>query len=426
MDPAGVLRASARATALILELAGGVADPAPSAVGRLPEPSPNVPLRLERCEALLGVAVPPERVDQILTGFGLEKREGGWKVPSFRPDLTREIDLIEEIARVIGIEAVPAREQARFASLSEADRRHDQAMRVRTRLAGRGYREARSLTLLSEKTLALFPVEPVLRVRNPLGEDQVILRPSLLPGLLQAVAHNIRGGTRDLRLFEVGRIFRADVREERSALALVLTGAAVPSSWRTPKPRQADFFDLKGDLEFLLRSLCGREPGGACFQPTSHPALALAVEIRCGDTVLGVAGQLFPARARELDAAAPVLVAELDLGLFPAAPAGNRFTPLPRFPAVTRDIALIAPLGLPHGAVEAALRAAEEPLLAGVELFDVFTDPTGEKIPADRKSLAYALTYRSLERTLTAEEVTQAHTRLKDRLKGDLEVSFRE
>ena len=420
IDLAGVLPASARAVQLILEIAGGEAEPVTGAAGSSLVPVLTVPFRLERCRAVLGADVSEETVDRILTGFGLVKEANGWRVPSFRQDLTREIDLIEEIARVIGIEAVPAREQTRFTDSSPADKRHDQAMRLRRMLAapGLGFHEARSLTLISEKALVTFPVEGVRRVRNPLNEEQVILRPSLIPGLLESLTRNLRAGVRDLRHFEVGRIFRAEAREERTSLALVLCGAANPSSWRDTKPRIADFFDLKGMLAALNL--------GVTFEPTTHPVLALAVELRRGDAVVGLAGQLLPGRARELDATAPVFVAEIDLDLFEASPSAKRFVELPKFPAVTRDIAMVAPASVPHGKIEAVLRNADEPLLVDVELFDVFTDPTGVKIPADQKSVAYALTYRSAERTLTADEVAQAHNRLKERLKAELSVSFRE
>ncbi|MEI8233937.1 MAG: phenylalanine--tRNA ligase subunit beta [Verrucomicrobiota bacterium] len=421
IDPAGVLPASARAIALILEVAGGEAEPVARAAGVPPRFEPEIPFRLARCRAVLGADVAAETVDRILTGFGLRKAAQGWQAPSFRQDLTREIDLIEEIARVIGIEAVPAREQTRFTASTAADLRHDQAMRLRRRLSapGLGFHEARSLTLISEKSLAAFPVEEILRVRNPLNEDQAILRPSLLPGLLQALTRNVRLGTGDLRLFEIGRIFRAGAAEERASLALVWSGAAAPASWRDAKPRPADFFDLKGALAAL-----GLE--GMSLEPSTHPALALAVELRRGKETVGIAGQLLPALARGLDATAPVLVAEIGLDAFEPAPAAGRFTELPKFPAVTRDIALIVPASVPHAQIEAVLRSAREPLLAGIELFDVFTDPTGGKIPADQKSVAYALTYRSSERTLTAEEVAQAHQRLKERLKAELPLSFRE
>ena len=419
IDPEGTIPAAARATELVLQVAGGVADPEIEAAGTILDFRHAVPFRLERCRAVLGAQVAGEEADRILTGFGLQKKGTAWQTPSFRQDLTREIDLIEEIARVIGIEAVPAREQARFSGSGDADRRADQAMRLRRCLVFQGFHEARGLTLISEKALASFPADQVLRVRNPLNEEQVVLRPSLIPGLLEAVGRNVRGGVRDLRLFEVGRVFRANVREERSSLAMVLTGAVHSASWRDSKPRMADFFDLKGALASL-------NLGSFTFETISHPALALVVEIRCGDTVVGLAGQLLPARARDLDAPAPVLVAELELDLLDRAAARMRFTELPKFPAVTRDIAMIAPADIAHGRIEAVLHGANEPLLVGVELFDVFTDPSGVRIPSDKKSVAYALTYRAVERTLTADEVAAAHQRLKERLKAEVAVTFRE
>ena len=139
-----------------------------------------------------------------------------------------------------------------------------------------------------------------------------------------------------------------------------------------------------------------------------------------------MAGQLWPKDARALDATAPVLFAEIDLHLLPPVDAGKKYREVPRFPSVTRDIALIAPLSLPHGQIVSTLWSAGEPLLAGVELFDVFTDPTGVRVPADRKSIAYSLTYRSSERTLTSDEVNNAHSRLQERLKTQLGLSLRE
>ena len=155
-------------------------------------------------------------------------------------------------------------------------------------------------------------------------------------------------------------------------------------------------------------------------------ALALAVEIRRGETVSGLAGQLLPARARELDAPAPVLVADVDIDLLESVPSRVRFTDLPKFPAVTRDIAMLTPVEISHERIEAILRGAEEPLLVDVTLFDIFSDPSGQRIPVDKKSVAYALTYRAVDRTLTADEVSAAHQRLKERLKADLAVTFRE
>ncbi len=439
VDLAGVLRASQRTATLVLELAGGsrgahgLGLAGDSPIGFDPTASMHdsdepvfthtVALRPERVAALLGVMIPGERIDAILSGFGLAKTDAGWEVPSFRQDLTREVDLIEEIARVVGLDAIPARVQAQFAAASATDQAYDRAMTLRRALAAQGFAEARTLTLIGDQMpgLALTHVaaENLRRVKNPMNDEQVILRPSLLPGLLKALGDNVRGGAKTARLFELGRVFSAVAPEECTHLAFVLSGPLSDRSWRAGAGREADLFDLKG----IVAAVLGEETD---FAPDENPALAVSLVIKVAGTLVGFAGQLWPKDARALDADAPVLFAEIDLAALPAASASKRYREIPRFPATARDIALIAPLALAHAEIEAALVRANEPLLAGVELFDVFTDPTGAKVPADKKSLAYSLTYRSAERTLTADEVNAAHAKLKDRLKTELAVSLRE
>ena len=180
------------------------------------------------------------------------------------------------------------------------------------------------------------------------------------------------------------------------------------------------------DLKAAVYAVFGE---GFTLEPDGNPALALSLIVKANGKPVGFAGQLWPADARALDADVPVTFVEVDLAaLWKAAPsdAAKKYREIPRFPATSRDIALLAPLTLAHEAISAVLAKAKEPLLAGVELFDVFTDATGAKVPADKKSLAYSLTYRSAERTLTADEVNAAHAKLKERLKAELAVSLRE
>ena len=438
IDPAGVVRASQRAEELILELAGGCA--APLRAG-LPKDSPftgqavdfggevlthSVSLRRERVCALLGIDVSCERIEQILTAFGLEKREAGWAVPSFRPDLTREVDLIEEIARVIGMDAIPARTTARFAGASATDRNYDRAMALRRAFVAQGLHEARSITLVPTQPLGMAYTqtapENLQRVKNPMNDDQVVLRPHLLHGLLTAVTTNLRAGAASVRLFEIGRVFSTRRPEEFLHAAVVLSGLVSERTWRAGEGRGADLFDLKSLLSVVLGE-------GVTFKTDANPALALSLVIEFAGKPVGFAGQLWPADARALDATAPVLFAEIDLVALwklSAPDVAKKYREIPRFPATTRDIAMLAPLSLAHEEVERTLVSAKEPLLAGVELFDVFTDATGAKVPADKKSLAYSLTYRSPERTLTADEVNAAHTKLKQRLTTQLGVALRE
>ncbi|MDB6172406.1 MAG: phenylalanyl-tRNA synthetase, beta subunit [Chthoniobacteraceae bacterium] len=426
VDPGGVLVASQRATELIRQLAGGEAGPIETGAPVAVLETPPIGLRQERITRLLGVEVSPDRVNQILTGFGLTKSGTGWSAPSFRSDLTREVDLIEEIARVIGMEIIPARTQARFAAASATDRAYDRAMTLRAAAVAQGLHEARSLTLVPAIPLGVAFTQiaeaNLQRVKNPMIDDQVVLRPNLLHGLLKAVRDNIRAGAKSIRLFEIGRVFSNRAPEEFSHFAAVVSGPISERSWRGGEGSDADLYFLKG----LVTSVLGKE---TTFEPDSNPALALALKVNVAGKPVGFLGQLWPADARNLDATAPVLFAEVDLGAFEKALQGGgikRFREVARFPAVTRDIALVAPLDVKHAAIEEVLRAANEPLLTHIELFDIFTDPSGVKLAVERKSLAYSLTYRSSEKTLTADEVNAAHGRLKERLQRELKLSLRE
>ncbi len=440
IDTAGVSGASQRATNLICELTGGTAGPL---IAGLPVNATTasdrtagidmggavfthrVALRKERVDAILGVEIAAARIVEILKGFGLEESEQGWLVPSFRRDLAREIDLIEEIARVVGMEIIPAKTQARFAPASETDRAYDRAMTLRRACVAQGFHEARSLTLVPAQPLGLALTQTsagdLQRVKNPMIDDQVVLRPNLLHGLLTAVRENVRAGAKSVRLFEIGRVFSTQEPEDSSHLAMVLSGPVSERSWRAGEGSDADLFQLKG----LLAEVLDAE---TTFEPHENPALALSLLVKIGGEPVGRAGQLWPADARALDTTAPVLFAEFDLGALaqPANAAAKRYREIPRFPATVRDIALLAPRDLSHASIERVLRAANQPLLASIELFDLFTDPTGAKLPADKKSLAYSLTYRAPDRTLTADEVNAAHGQLKERLKAELAVTFRE
>ncbi len=384
---------------------------------------PAIPLRAERIAVILGIAVTAEKVDAILTGFDLRKTDAGWVPSPRRLDLAREIDLVEEIARVVGMETIPARTQARFAPASATDRGYDRAMALRRAFLAQGLHEARSITLVptEPRGLAYTQTSPetLQRVKNPMNDEQVVLRPNLLHGLLTAVTTNLRAGVASVRLFEIGRVFSTQRPEEFQHAAIVLSGSTAERGWRTAAGRDADLFDLKGILATAI---------GASFRTDSNPALALSLIVEVAGKPVGHLGQLWPADARALDATAPVIFAEIDLVALwkvSAPDTAKKYREIPRFPATTRDIALLTPLDLAHDTIATTLAKANEPLLAGVELFDLFTDPTGAKVPAGQKSLAYSLTYRSAERTLTADEVNAAHAKLKDLLKT-LGVALRE
>lgn len=431
VDAFGLLLASQRAAALIVEFAGGAAGEFSTGAGEgsafdagsLPGDAATVyvrtvPLKLERVRALLGAEVSAEKVAEILTGFGLRPREGGWEVPSFRSDLTRDVDLIEEIARVVGMDSIPGRLSAAPAEPGDADKVYDFQMALREKLVGLGLSEGRTSTLVSEAML--WQNASAIRLRNPLGEDQAFLRTSLIPGLLSALERNIRQGAKSIALFEIGRTFRSAEKEETGSLAFVLTGHAAQSGWRGGQVRALDWHDAKGIFETLV-------PVPLSFRKIEASApLALAAEAWAGTTCVGTLGQLAPSAARNLDARDPVLTVEISLDALRKIDAGHGFADIPKFPAVTRDLALVCPLHLSYGEIGDTLREAKENLLVSVEPFDIFIDPSGEKISADRKSVAISLTFRDTGRTLNAEEVNAACERLRQRLKEKLAVDFRE
>ncbi|HEY2713861.1 MAG TPA: phenylalanine--tRNA ligase subunit beta [Chthoniobacterales bacterium] len=423
VDPGMVLRASARASQLLQEIAGGQPATATLVAGNLPAPPAGFSLRYASCQQLIGTAVASEEIDRILEGFGLEKlgataEQSTWRIPSYRSDLRREVDLIEEVVRVFGINRVTGADRSRFTSVSAADRHYDLEMHLRQRLVARGFFEARTSALVGRQSLGTGFVRQAAELRNPLSEDHVALRPSLIPGLIAALERNLRNGAKSVRLFELGRAFQAPGGREIRRLGLLVSGEiATQPSWRDQPTRRLDLFDLKGALAALGL-------GEINFRRAQNDQLTLAVEVSLGDDrTCGLAGQL---ASTQIDAAASVFVAEIDLPNESIGQAARKFVDPQRFPSVSRDIALIAPEELSHGQILAAIRETPEPLLASVELFDLFSGASAEAIAAGRKSLAYSLTYRDKNRTLTANEVSAAHDRIRERLKRELGVELRE
>ena len=426
VDPEMILRASARAVQLLGEIAGGRPVGETITAGVLPAPPPGFPLRYMRCEQLLGTRVPAAEVDRILESFGLEKLGGtevqsSWKIPSHRSDLRREVDLIEEVGRVFGIGRIPSANRSSFIPVSAADRRHDFEANLRQRLAARGFCEARTSALVGRDSLGSGFAVAAVELKNPLSEDHVALRPSLLPGLLDVLERNLRAGAKSIRLFEVGRVFLSPDGREIRRVALLLSGTAESeANWRSGRGRALDLFDLKGALEALGL-------GEVRMLRAENANFALGTEVFSEAQRLGWAGQLSSLHATRAGAVGPVFVVELDLpNELETALRPRRFQELQRFPSVVRDIALLAPEALSHTEILAAITDAQEPLLGEVALFDLFSGKGAEHLGVGRKSLAYTLTYRDKNRTLTHDEVNAAHDRIRERLKSELGVELRE
>lgn len=430
-DPLQVAGVSDFAVKLILDLAGGKADPELLVAGSLPDGPKPVALENDYCRAVIGAPLTDETINGILTSLGLTKAGEAWEIPSYRLDLVRPIDLVEEVARVYGLDNVPSHTRATFSAASKADEAYDFIRAIQDRLASLGFYETRNLKLISAAQLSddlatthrgMSPV----RLKNPLNDEQDYLRPGLIPGLLASASRNQRFGRHDLRLFESGRVFTAPPKGdeiEHEHLALLMTGARVNRSWADGKPSALDLHDLRAVLE----QIC---PEGLNFVPVDDTRLLCACSIEIGEgkkaSKLGLAGIVPPARARELDIDAPVLVAEMNVKkLMAARNADPAHADLPKFPGSSRDVAMLVPRDLPAGTIAAFISAHEEPLLQSFELFDLFEDSDGVKLARDKKSLAYSILYRSSDRTLEAHEVETAHSKLLDSLKSGLHVDFR-
>lgn len=428
--------ASRRAAALILEVAGGglaadVLDAYP-----VPAKTRTVSLRSRRVGEVLGVEIPTAEILQHLSRLGLvistEATVGPasdlteWIIPSHRPDLKREIDLIEEVARLHGVDRIPSTPPRGGMGSHPFDAVFDVMMEVRRELVGLGLSEAQGQTLVTDGAARLVTGE-VVALANPLSADMSVLRPSLLPGLLDTLRHNLSRRNGDVQLFEVGRVFvpaEGGVKEGWR-LAIALTGKRDQGFWSgAERDAKCDLHDLKGVVEELMESLGLRgvgyvrrgEPTGLFVESAS---IALG-----GRLELGQMGQVQPVVARRYDVRDPVLLAELNLDLLLSKRnAARSFKPLPAFPAIVRDVAMLVPEATTHDAVLARVRQLKPANLEAVEVFDVFR---GRHVPEGTKSMAYSFTYRAGDRTLKDDEVNPVHQRVVDDLKLGLGGSVRD
>jgi phenylalanyl-tRNA synthetase beta chain len=434
--------ASRRAAQLILQTAGG--QLAQGAVDAYPKPvePKEITLRHHKVNELLGIELRPEQMEYYLGQLGLKvagrkarpvgaegpPEPATFRIPTFRVDLKREVDLIEEIARMHGVDKIPSTPPRAASGANEFDAVFDQLTGVRAILTGLGLDEAQGQTLISNEKCKIQN-EKLIALKNPLSSDMDVLRPSLLPGLLDSLRHNASRKNNDAALFEIGRVFvQADgaVREERR-VALAMTGLRNPLFWSGgEREAKFDIFDLKGVIESFLEQLglrgmnyARRDGGAAMFLESAT--------IHLGKNTLGEFGQLSPALARENDLRDAVLLAELNLDLLVSLARRNAavksFKPLPAFPAIRRDVAMLVPETTTHEAVLNAVRSAKPQNLERTELFDVFR---GKNVPPGSKSMAYAFTYRSAERTLTDAEVNAAHEKLVEQFKRSLSAVIRE
>jgi phenylalanyl-tRNA synthetase beta chain len=423
--------ASRRAAQLILETAGG--ELAQGVVDVYPTPAKpkEVELHFQKTTALLGIPISHAVQISYLTSLGLvaKKQSPGectFEIPTFRVDLKRGVDLIEEIGRLYGVDKIPATPPRNAIGMNAFDAVYDAATEARRLLTGLGLNEAQGQTLIAHEECGVKPEEQV-GMANPLSSDMDVLRPTLLPGLIHSLRHNVSRKNYDVGLFEIGRVFVSQngASKEESRVAIAITGRRALNFWSgNERGEKLDVFDLKGIVEEFLEQFSLRGVMFAKREGSAGLFLESATVSLGGRVALGELGQLSPALAKKYDLRDAVYLAELDLGqLLARRNPAKSFKSLPQFPAIRRDAAILVPEATTHESVLQVVKQTKPANLESVELFDVFR---GKNVPEGQKSLAYAFTYRSTEKTLTDAEVNTSQGKIIEAFKAQLKAAVRE
>jgi len=422
--------ASQRAVQLILETAGG--ELAQGVVDVYPKTATpkQITLHFSKTKDLLGIGISHHDQIEFLTRLGLTVTEQNpgictFQIPTWRVDLKRDTDLVEEIERLHGLDKTPATSPRGAIGANTFDAVHDQLAEARRILCALGLNEAQGQTLVANAECRM-PNGGLVALANPLSSDMDVLRPSLLPGLIHALQHNITRKNYDVALFEVGRVFSSHngaTKEERR-VGIALTGQRAQNFWSgEERDAKFDVFDLKGMLEDFLEQFGLRGVTFARRTEASAMFLESATVSLGGKLPLGEFGQLSPALAKKYDLRDAVLLAELNLDqLLARRNPAKSFKALPQFPAIRRDLAMLVTEATTHEAVLQAVKQAKPANLESVDLFDVFR---GKNIPDGQKSLAYAFTYRSPEKTLTDADVNAAHEKMVEAFMAQLGATVR-
>lgn len=424
VDPALPEIALDRAAAMIAEVTGGRV--APGRVGDDPRgdvPRTRVELRTARYEALIGAPVPAARARGALESLGFEvggEEDGALTVavPSWRFDITREVDLIEEVARLEGYETVPAVPLPAPPGAAARGRRQRLLARLSEAARAAGFDESFTPSFVGETALGpAAPLDRLVEIRNPISKADRFLRPFIVPNLARAAAYNLKRGAGRAKLFEIGHAFERmrDEVKESERLALAAAGARFPLDWTRTSPAEYDFWDLKGDLEDLLAAAAGIAPR---FVPGEqawlHPGRQAEIE-GPGGVPLGFCGEVHPEVADAWGAERRMLVAEIDLGVLQPEAGELRVETWSREPMVERDVALVVPQAHAAEEVLTAVRGSGLEHLAMVRVFDRYAGP---QLAAGHYSLGLRLTFAA-DRTLTDEEVDGEMKRLLEVLREE-------
>jgi phenylalanyl-tRNA synthetase beta chain len=424
VDPDGVIRASNRAAQLMSELAGGVIwkgtiDQYPKTI----ETAADIPLRIDRVNQILGTDIPADEIVTILKKIEMTVRVEGdrrYRVtpPTYRVDITREIDLIEEVARLYGYDKV----HVTIPDISVMTQTGDQIRmledKIRLILNASGYSEVITYSFITPNSADILNFteddarRSFVKIRNPLTEDQSVMRSTLIYGLLETMKKNADIGCFDLRMFEIGRIFihksEGELPTEKKRVAGLLTVHGREDDWLS-KEATADFYDVKGFIENILDGF--KLSYDVRFESAHeeyflHPGKSCA--IYAGNKRLGFFGEIHPDVFLRMDLKSTAVVFELDLDILSSCESGDVvYSDLPKFPSVTRDVAFLVEQEMEAGKLLRLALGADKELLEKVSIFDVYT---GKSIPSGMKSLGLRFSYRGAEKTLTDDEVNKVHS----------------
>ena len=413
VDPNLQRMALERATALILSICGGRAGPVMEvkSTAHLPKQS-AIRLRADRISRVLGMNLAASTVETILKRLGMRiaraavQGRRGWKVspPSWRTDIVREEDLIEELARVHGYDKVPVHVPRALLHVPALPETRIAESRLRSALVDREYQEAITYSFVDPAIQALIdPGAHGVSLVNPIASDLAQMRTTLWPGLIQTVRHNLNRQQTRVRLFEIGHRFLGASNGktlEQSVVAGVACGNAMAEQWGL-KPRPVDFYDVKADVEALLAQTRGHYAFKAAGHPALHPGQSAEIFIVDRDISIGRIGVIHPEVQEKIGLDRSVILFELNADIL-SSTLLPEFHEISRFPAIRRDLALLLADSVPAQAVFDAVQVAAGRLLVNLELFDEYR---GEGIDSGRKSLALGLTFQDTSRTLNDEEI---------------------
>jgi phenylalanyl-tRNA synthetase beta chain len=426
LQPEQAIQAQAVAARLMIELCGARLVPGTIDVGGDGPPPVTIPLREARVEGLLGRSIARQRCAEILQALECAVSDAAdglnVKPPAFRrEDLVREVDLIEEVARIDGLEKLPATLPSRHGAYGRLTPRQLLRRRAADALASQGLHEVVGWSFSNpdlHKRLRLDKVAAVV-LENPLSTEQSQMRTELLSSLLDVARHNRAHGASDLRLFEAGAVFLPEsgrtLPHEPYHIAALLVGAVRPATWRDSHPPQADFFAAKGVLTGLLEALQANWDVVRGTEPFLHPGRSATITI--GGQPVGWVGEVHPLVAAEWDIDETVAGFELDLDAV-AEPATIAYEDVTTFPEVREDLAVVVSEEVSAAEVVELVRSTGAPLLRSAEVFDVYRDP--ERIGAGNVSLALHISYRAPDRTLTDEEVADKRRAITEALAQQL------